>query len=199
MKNLGYMILGCVIGALITYKFLPQNIQTNAANSLIPKKEVTRPDIVISIAEADSLSSRWTEYRQGSVDSAYYRQRKGKGKYKNKNFDHKMRKDTRNVWWSLEDIQDYIAYAQQESTSLGYTMDGIRVYLGVYGDNEDVVKKDRTTMFMVPTGTKNVSKGSSLNIASLTQRNSDDVPGGSPGNKGTGGQGAYPWLVIING
>lgn len=63
------------------------------------------------------------------------------------------RPDNRSSWWSLQDVKDYLAYAENQAKEQGYTMNGIRVYLGAYPDEKDQV--GYTTMFMVPTGVKN--------------------------------------------
>jgi len=175
MKKLSYLVIGCIIGAIVTYSFKPEDIQSNSMG-LTQKKRVKKPEGVITRAEAKALNDNWTKFRGRAVDSA---SKKHGGK----------KKDTRNVWWSIEDIEDYIAYARYEADSLGYSVTGLRVYLGVYGHKEKRKKRDLTTMFIVPTGERLVSKGSSFNLSLGDEQT--DMPT-DPLNKGTGGQGTFP-------
>jgi hypothetical protein len=65
----------------------------------------------------------------------------------------------------------------------------VRVYLGNYGNVNNPVKKNRNTMFIVPTGNKNTSKASSL---SLFLPPSKEVIPAPPLNNGGGSGGGYP-------
>ncbi|MBD0822529.1 hypothetical protein [Aestuariibaculum marinum] len=168
MKKLSYVFLGIVIGGLLTFFLTPKPVK-----EAVPI--VMKPKGVIPQAEAIKLNNNWTKYRKKAVDSAA----KAQGATKD---------DTRSVEWSLSDIQDYLAWAQQEADTLGYTMTGIRVYLGVYGKNAGQAKKDLTTMFIAPIGKVNKAQASSLN---LRVDDDEDLPV-DPLNKGGGGQGDYP-------
>ncbi|CAH8282921.1 hypothetical protein EV196_11522 [Mariniflexile fucanivorans] len=168
MKNLIYIILGAIIGAVLTYYFCPRQLEGEESVKIV------KPKNVISVKEAKVLNDNWTLYRKAAVDSAAQKQGR--------------KEDDRSTYWSLTDIENYLEFAKNESDSLGYQMTGIRVYLGVYGKDADESKKDLTTMFIVPTGSK--SKASSLNLNFIG--NDEDVPGGSPLNRGTGGGGGYP-------
>src|SRR5690606_8514389 len=76
----------------------------------------------------------------------------------------------------------YLKYAENKSKEMGYTMDGVRVYLGAYPTEAEV---GYTTMFMVPTRTASFAKaGSMLN---LLPTDNGDVPDGSPLNDGVFG------------
>ena len=167
MKNLTYTILGFVVGAVLTYYFCPRELENEA-----PPK-VIKPNGVISIEKAKELNTNWTLYRKPAVDSAAKRQGRNQ--------------DDRSTYWSLNDVQNYLAYAQNEADSLGYKMSGLRVYLGVYGKNAGQAKKDLTTMFMVPTGNKKTSQASFMSI----QSGRGDLPI-DPLNDGSGGDGEYP-------
>ena len=94
------------------------------------------------------------------------------------------RSDNRSSWWSIEDIQSYINYAENQAGELGYRMDGLRVYLGSHPNAHG--ETGLTTMFIVPTGTKNTSKGSLFPF----QGGSGDIEGGDGLNMG--GQGDPP-------
>tara|TARA_R110002049_G_scaffold177892_8_gene345107 strand:+ start:3696 stop:4208 length:513 start_codon:yes stop_codon:yes gene_type:complete len=168
MKKLAYIILGFIIGAVLTYYFCPRQIDMET------QTEIVKPKGVISVEKAKVLNKNWTDFRKAAVDSAAKKQGRNQ--------------DDRWVSWSLKDINDYLAYAQAESDTLGYDMTGIRVYLGVYGKNAGQTKKDLTTMFIVPTGKKAKSEASSLNLFLPPV---DGIIPVLPLNDGTGGQGDY--------
>ena len=177
MKKLSYIILGILIGALATYYFSPkpleevEGIETNMAASIKPKG-------IISVKKAKELNKNWTEFRKPAVDSCVAMQTRN----------HK-KEDARSAWWSIREIKEYLAFSKKEAKKLGYNMTGLRVYLGVYGKNEGQDKDDLATMFMVPTGVKQVSKGSSLNL--FLPPTDSDIPA-PPLNRGGGGTGGYP-------
>ncbi len=172
MKKISYVILGVLIGAFATYYFCPRTIVESEEVAIVKPKGVITP------AQAKVLNANWTAHRQAAVDTAIHRQ--------NPN----IKKDHRWTWWSVEEIQNYLAYAENQAGELGYDMTGVRVYLGVYGKNAGQSKQDYTTMFMVPTGKKAHAKASSLNFMLPPQ--DDDIPGGDPLNEGTGGGSNYP-------
>lgn len=59
------------------------------------------------------------------------------------------------TWYSLTDLEEYIAYIKAEGKAKGYDVDGIRFYLGSYSNNNRNVKKQKqTTVFLSPTGAK---------------------------------------------
>ena len=100
------------------------------------KMAIVKPKGVITPAQAQVLNDNWTNTRKQAVDSAA------------------GRPDNRSSWWSLNDIKNYLSYAENQADTLGYKMDGIRVYLGVYSGNAPNGKADYTTLFIVPTGKK---------------------------------------------
>ena len=171
MKKLGPIILGIIIGAVLTYYFCPRPIDdmhTVGAEKNVPKD-------TISVAEAKVLSKNWGQNNATEVDSILDVEG--------------SKKKIRSVWWSLKDVNEYLTYAKAKSDSLGYTMTGVRVYLGNYGKNPNPVKKNRNTMFIVPTGPRKTSKASSLNI--FLPPTDHDIPT-PPLNAGTGGDNGYP-------
>jgi len=169
MKKLVYIIFGLIVGALLTYYFCPREVNPGGTTKANPPKDT------ITVAQAKILSDNWANNNPTRIDSLIDVEG--------------PRKAMRSVWWSLNDINEYLAYAQAKSDTLGYTMTGVRIYLGNYGKDAKPSKKNRNTMFIVPTGPKNINKGSSISL-SLPPTDSD-IP--APGlNKGTGGQEAYP-------
>lgn len=168
MKKLSYLILGILIGSFSTYFFCPRQIDKD-----VEQTKIVKPKGVISQAMAKELNDDWTKYRQAAVDSAAKKQGRNQ--------------DDRSVYWELTDVENYLGYAKHQADSLGYTMTGIRVYLGVYGKNAGQAKKDLTTMFIVPTGKKAQSQAGSI----FLPPSNNDLPL-DPLNAGAGGQGGYP-------
>jgi hypothetical protein len=170
MKKLSFILLGIIIGALATYFFCPRLPQTE-----VTETGIVKPKGVITTAQAKELNANWTLHRKAAVDSAVQKQGRNQ--------------DDRSTWWSLEDVENYLAYAKSQSDSLGYDMTGIRVYLGVYGKNAGQVKKDLSTMFIVPTGKFSKSDASSINL--MLPPPSSDLPV-NPLNDGDGSTDGYP-------
>jgi len=167
MKNLGSLILGLIIGAIIMYFYCSK---TNTIEGMA----IIKPKGVITEAQAKKLDANWTKYRKAANDSAA-----GKP-------------DNRSTWWSLEDMRNYLDYAENQAKDLGYAMDGVHVYLGVYGDNAPKDKAGYSTVFISPTGNKTLPEGTS-GFAAQGGRN--DIPGSDPLNDGDGGyppQANYP-------
>ena len=166
MKKFLLLLVGFVLGALAMYYYCCTKIEKP-----VEKLAIVKPKGLITPDQAKALDANWTKSRKRAVDSAA------------------GRPDNRSSWWSLEDIQNYITYAKNQSDSLGYQMNGIRVYLGVYPGNAPNGKADYTTMFMVPTGRK-MHSDSNFNLFNvLMQTNEGDIPGGDGLNDGGNG---YP-------
>lgn len=86
-----------------------------------------------------------------------------KGKELNKNYNEKRGalvteksgvEDANAFWFSLEEIERYIAYVKDNGVEKGFTVDGIRIYLGVYPETE-YKNAGYTTVFLTPTGMAN--------------------------------------------
>ncbi|WP_282135971.1 hypothetical protein [Seonamhaeicola maritimus] len=173
MKNLRPLILGIIIGALATYFFCPrQAVEGDDTKSMAVK--IKTPKDTISVAEATKLFKNWQTNNITEIDSTI--ELEG------------SRKKITYVGWSLEEIKDYLTYAESKSDTLGYKMTGIRVYMGNYGKNSNPTLKNRNTLFIVPTGSKNVSKA---NMVPFSIQGGGNLPIG-PLNKGDGGTGGYP-------
>ena len=86
--------------------------------------------------------------------------------------------------WTLEDLRNYLDYAEHEATEKGYKMTGVRVYFAAYPD-----KGYQNTLFFAPTGHKNTSKANSFFMTLVGDHEDIPVP---PLNEGLGGQGGYP-------
>lgn len=70
-----------------------------------------------------------------------------------------QKEDANAIWYSLEELENYIHYIKIKGAKDGYTVDGIRFYFGVYPDDEKYGEKaGLTTLFLAPTGKKTVPK-----------------------------------------
>ena len=161
MKNLGLFILGIVLGALAMYCYCSDD------ETELTSPEVIVPKGVITSAQAKTLDQAYNLKHSIINDSLFKGSKTG---------------DNRSSWWPLEDIQNFINYAENQAGKKGYTMDGLRLYLGSYpNSNGDT---GLTTLFFIPTGYKNTSEGSMIPF----QGGSGDIPSAEGLNKGGNGQ-----------
>lgn len=65
------------------------------------------------------------------------------------------KKDAISSWFSLDDLKEYIAYAESEGKAKGITINGLRIYFGAYAKNDSNPNKSNlSTVFFVPTESK---------------------------------------------
>lgn len=158
MKKLGLLLIGLILGLLISYFLFNQETETQMP---------TPPKGVITPADAQTLDQAFNSRHQLISDSIV------------------NAPDNRSAWWSLADMRAYLDFAEaQAKNDLKYTMDGVRVYLGAYPATRE--NPAYTTVFLVPTGIENTSEGSLINMQPGTG-GSGDIPGGSPLNMGNNG------------
>ena len=168
MKKSAYVILGFIVGAVLTYYFCPR--PEDSKETEIVEAKIVKPDGVISVQEAKELNDNWTKFRKPAVDSAASREGR--------------EIDKRSVGWSVEDVRNYLDWAEVESENLGFSMDSIRVYLGVYGKRQGENNDGYSTMFIAPIGSK-------LNSEAGFSSSSFIQSGVGPLNKGAGGSEPY--------
>ena len=60
--------------------------------------------------------------------------------------------DANAVWYSIKELEDYIAYIKKEGAEKGYEVNGIRFYYGSYPVTEKEGRAGLTTLFLSPTG-----------------------------------------------
>ena len=164
MKKLLPLILGILIGALATYYFY-QNTENVHADI---QATINKPSGVISPKQAMALDQAYDARYKLISDSIVTREGG----------------DNRSVWFSLKDVGDYLDYAENQTKGLGYTMDGVRIYMAAY-PNDPKLGAGYSTVFMVPTGNEALSEGSSSFFK--LKRTGGDIPGGDGLNGGTGG------------
>ena len=162
MKNFFVFLLGALIGAAVVY-FVCCKSSSLESVAETPKGSITP-------AEAKALDEAF-DSRHALISS-----------------DIVKRPDNRSSWYPLADFRQFLNSAEIQAKDLGYTMDGVRLYLGAYPDSDGEV--GYTTMFFIPTGylSKNNAEGSmsSFNFSSL-KAGSSDIPGGNGLNGGDSG------------
>lgn len=89
-----------------------------------------KPAKCISIEEAKRQQAEWKNTRGKEIERG--------GKYK----------DTRDFWYSLDELQEYLDYVREKSKEQGVTKPGIRFYLGAY---PGATNKGYSTIFLAPT------------------------------------------------
>src|SRR5690606_8205830 len=94
-------------------------------------------------------------------------------------------------WYSLDELENFIAFSKHNARKNGYKMDGVRIYIGVLPkDDKYKDKKGYLTTFISPTGSKNTQEG-----GFMLYKPSMDLPGGSSaeyGNSGDPPAATYP-------
>jgi hypothetical protein len=171
MKNFILLLLGIIIGALAMY-FYSSNSTEN-----VTMNEIAAPKGIISPKEARGLDQAYNLKHRIISDSLFKKSTNGG--------------DNRSSWWSIEVIQNYINYAENQAGELGYSMDGLRLYLGSHPDANG--ETGLTTMFFIPTGVKNTSQGALFTYPQGI--GSNDIPGGdglNDGGKGMPPSANYP-------
>ncbi len=158
MKKLVFLLFGIVIGVGVSYFYL------NGQEATL-EEEIVKPKGLITPEEAKALDQAFNSRHTLISDSIV------------------KKPDNRSSWYSLEDMRNYLKYAENQSRELGYTMNGVRIYLGAYPNTPKNI--GYTTMFLVPTGTKSISQGSMLNLT--LQDGGGDILGGNGLNNGSGG------------
>ncbi|WP_299224086.1 hypothetical protein [uncultured Psychroserpens sp.] len=158
MKNLVLLILGIILGAIAMYFYCCKDEPVE----MLPKP----PQGTITPAEARTLDEAYNLRHRLISDSIVTREGG----------------DNRSSWYSLTDIEDFIEIAKDQASDSGYTMNGIRIYLGAYPQSKEGA--GYTTMFLIPTGYLNTAEGSMLNF----QYSNGDIPGTNGLNHGGDGE-----------
>ncbi len=161
MKNLGTLILGVILGVLAMYFYCCNSDEAEMATAPI------KPSGVITEAQGIVLNDAYTPRYKLVSDSIVTR----KGG------------DNRSSWWSLEDMNSYLTYAESQTAGLKYTMTGVRFYFGAHPETPKG-EPGYSTIFMVPTGYPTPEVGTN-NFAAAA--GNGDIPGGDGMNSGQSG------------
>ena len=92
------------------------------------------PEKCISVEEARELHNEWCNTRTPRIDDCM-------------GFE-----DTREFWWSVEELEEYLKYVKKQSRKQGIDNPGIRIYFGAYQLSKCKSKKGYATLFLAPTG-----------------------------------------------
>ncbi|UWY27050.1 hypothetical protein [Flavobacterium sp. TR2] len=98
------------------------------------------------------------------------------------------KEDANAIWYSLEELENYIHYIKTNGAKDGYNVDGIRFYFGVYpNDEKHGEKAGLTTLFLVPTG-KKAADSAKVQSFAMMQEASSDIQSIEPMNYGNIGR-----------
>lgn len=90
-----------------------------------------KPKKCISVEEARREQDQWVRTRGKDI-------REGEGY-----------EDTREFWYSLDELQEYLDYGREKSKEQGVRKPGFRFFLGAYPTTKE--KKGYSTLFLAPT------------------------------------------------
>ncbi|WP_282123554.1 hypothetical protein [Algibacter mikhailovii] len=145
--------------------------------------------ICLSCSNDDVKSSNETSFYKPSGVIAQERAIELSNSWSSKNADlfsksgsTKFDDEVKSLGWSLEDLRNYLDYAEHEAQEKGYNMTGVRIYFAAYPE-----KDNQNTMFIAPTGHKVFSTASMFNLFQPEEQ-ALPIP---PLNNGNGG-GGYP-------
>jgi hypothetical protein len=140
------------------------------------EKRFENPKQLISVKEAKELNLRYINERSRLISESL------------------KIEDANAIWYSIEELENYIYYAKTQGAKKGYKIDGIRFYLGVYSkDPRNAEKAGLTTIFLTPTGKKVNQKAAMLNFSTAVQEKYTDVTIVEPLNYG--GMGNPPKII----
>ncbi len=86
-------------------------------------------------------------------------------------------KDANSAWYSIEELEAYIAYAKKQGKTNNIDVSGIRFYLGIYpkGDKRFEGREGLTAIFLVPTtGGSNNRNATGASNKSTNSKSRDD-------------------------
>lgn len=102
-----------------------------------------RPVKCITVEEARELENNWKKTRGKEIE-------RGQGYV-----------DTREFWYSITELEEYIEYVKKKSAEQGVKNPGLRIYLGAYPAQAQ--KKSLTTIFITPTMDETVQNSTEEN------------------------------------
>lgn len=117
---------------------------------------MAKPNKCITVDDAKELQNKWKETRALDIEQAQGYQ------------------DTREFWYSLEELQEYLDYVKEQSTAQGVHKPGIRIYLGAYP--KYTVKKSYATIFLAPTKEKSALLEGEEDASNNTENNYEIEP-----------------------
>lgn len=139
------------------------------------EKETGRPTQLITRKFAKELHSNFMKYR-ASIIAKYIK-----------------KEDANAVWFSVEELENYIHYIKSKGEKTGYDVNGIRIYFGVYPEQKKYAEKaGLMTVFLQATGKKiriASKEGEEVQTLALVMDNGDgDISSIEPMNYGSIGR-----------
>jgi len=167
IRNLNVLVLLLTLGFLSCKENQKQN--EKELNQETQTTKIKRPQNAIDSKLAKELEKEYVNTRYAVINK--YLEIKGG--------------DTREFWFDLEELKNYIAYVEQEAKELGYSNLGIRIYNGAYPNDTAYHDPGYSTVILIPTSTKSTSKGSFLPLnTTLINDNIMEIPGYNYGHGG---------------
>jgi hypothetical protein len=103
---------------------------------------VKKPAKCISVEAARVLQDNWAETRKPPIDKALGYE------------------DAREVFYTIEELEEFLNYVKDESKKQGITNPGIRIFFGAYNDD----KSNKATVFLAPTNGDDKNSDNNYNI-----------------------------------
>lgn len=137
------------------------------------EKQIERPTQLITKKFAKELHSNFMKYRAKII-----------AKYIEK-------EDANAVWFSIDELENYISYAKTKGHKTGFDVNGIRFYFGVYPEEKKYAEKaGLTTLFLTATGKriKTPTKAGIQTFALIHENDDADIESIEPMNYGSIGR-----------
>lgn len=137
------------------------------------EKELERPTQLITRKFAKDLHLNFMKYR-ASIITKYIK-----------------KEDANAVWFSVEELENYIEYIKSKGEKTGYDVNGIRIYFGVYPEQKKYAEKaGLMTVFLQATGKKirANTKNEVQTFALLREESNADISSIEPMNYGSIGR-----------
>ncbi|OMQ08961.1 hypothetical protein [[Flexibacter] sp. ATCC 35103] len=139
------------------------------------KKEPGRPTQLITKKFGKELHLNFMKYR-ASIIAKYIK-----------------KEDANAIWFSLEELENYIHYIKTQGEKTGYNVNGIRFYFGVYPEEKKYAEKaGLMTLFLTATGKKirinTISSNDVQTFALVREEENADISTIEPMNYGSIGR-----------
>ncbi|TWI00638.1 hypothetical protein IQ05_01295 [Flavobacterium tiangeerense] len=86
------------------------------------------------------------------------------------------KEDANAIWFSIVELENYIAYIKAEAKRQKGEIDGIRFHFGAYPEDKAYAEKaGLTTIFLAPTGTKKIKKTTEVSKMEKSIENDDSL------------------------
>ncbi|NER13920.1 hypothetical protein GWK08_10745 [Leptobacterium flavescens] len=132
------------------------------------QKEIEKPEKTISVEEAKELQNNHKNLHARILRDTFGYE------------------DTREFWFSMKELEEYLAYVKQEADKKGYDNLGIRIYLAAYPPTPER-KFGLSTVFLAPTGDRTKEKGSIIDFDFMRRDNEPNIYEIDPLNKAGNG------------